>query len=256
MPKTINKNCIFHFELYAHIYLYYFTITQNEHQLDVSIGSLHAAQRSLAESKYGFSNETEAIAARLAALNTNGSGGGSMFYGTVPELPPRIDRGSKPPGGGPYPMSPPNGVSSSATNTPGRTNMSGGTLGRSAQERLFGTHKSDEFVNESAAADYSSRGNLLNASAGSGGGVGVVDKLNGSTDGSLDRQQMSSLDRSGMMRAGGGGTKGNNTTGTTGSYDSMSSYDSCNTTQISMQQRLGPNAPDDLKSVPPARYGC
>lgn len=198
----------------------------------------------MAESKYGFSNETEAIAARLASLNTNGGGGGggsgNMFYGTVPELPPRIDRGSKPPGGGVYPMSPNGGGSTSATNTPGRG-------GRSAQERLFGTHKSDEFVHDSTV-EYSSRAaaNIMNTS----GGGGVLDKLNGSIDGSLDRQQISSLDRSGMMRS---ASKGNNTTGTTGSYDSMSSYDSCNATQISMQQRLGPNAPDDLKSVPPAR---
>lgn len=37
-----------------------------------------------------------------------------------------------------------------------------------------------------------------------------------------------------------------------GSYDSVSSYDSYNTTQLSLQNnKLGPNAPDDLKkSVP------
>lgn len=69
-------------------------------------------------------------------------------------------------------------------------------------------------------------------------------KLNG-TNGS--DQHQTSLDRQNSVAKNGS------------SYDSVSSYDSYNTTQIqqvnsnssTLQNRLGPNAPDDLKSVPP-----
>lgn len=67
---------------------------------------------------------------------------------------------------------------------------------------------------------------------------------------SLERAQNSSLDRN---RTGQPPPPGNPTTPNkaNGSYDSVSSYDSYNATQLTAQNmRLGPNAPDDLKSVP------
>lgn len=191
---------------FASIYTIYF---QNN---DLPVGSSHAQQRSIAENKYGFANENEAaVASRLSAIN------GQLFYSSVPELPPRIDRASKPPGvfptspGGPLPA-----LSATSRNT------SSGTLGRSAQERLFGVKANESLEFQDASAEYSTRANLMQSGN------------------SLERQQQNSLDRSVRPNK------------TTSSYDSVSSYDSCNTTQISMQ-RLGPNAPDDLKSVPPAR---
>lgn len=47
--------------------------------------------------------------------------------------------------------------------------------------------------------------------------------------------------------------------GGNGSYDSVSSYDSYSNTLVrdslgASTTRLGPNAPDDLKSVPQAKY--
>lgn len=171
-------------------------------------------RRPTIDNKYGFSNDnpnSEFNKSRPVTLN----GQGQPFYGTVPDLPPRIDRQSKPPGGMP--------TSQSTPTTPSSKNHS---LGRSAQERLFGNKNSSDHTDGQDA--YGTRNSLLNS---------VEKRANGS---SLDRKQ-SSLDRSSRSAT----TKNN------GSYDSVSSYDSCNTTQISMQNlRLGPNAPDDLKSVP------
>lgn len=158
---------------------------------------------------------------------------GQSFYGTVPELPPRIDRASKPPGQ--FPTSP--SIPSTAQPT-SRNNLSG-TFGRSAQERLFGSKSTEN--NAEFQDEYTTRANLMNA----------MDKRNSGN--SLDRKQ-NSLDRPAPSNvvAGVPGVGNNNNNKANGSYDSVSSYDSCNTTQISMQ-RLGPNAPDDLKSVPPAK---
>lgn len=135
----------------------------------------------------------------------------------APDLPPRIDRQSKP-GLGEIPP-------------PSRTNSSGGTLGRSAQERLF----AKAIVNDEVQAEYISR----------------------NINDSIDRQH-SSLERQALLNAaistqpsmGNKATQPN-----ASSYDSMSSYDSYNASQLTVQNlgRLGPNAPDDLKSVPNAK---
>lgn len=172
-------------------------------------------RRPTIDNKYGFSNDNPNSEFNKSRLSTSLNGQGQPFYGTVPDLPPRIDRGSKPPGGMP--------TSQSTPTTPSSKNHS---LGRSAQERLFGAKNSSDHTD--GQDEYGTRNSLLNS---------VEKRANGS---SLDRKQ-SSLDRSSRSA-----TAKNN-----GSYDSVSSYDSCNTTQISMQNlRLGPNAPDDLKSVP------
>jgi tight junction protein 1 len=128
---------------------------------------------------------------------------------------------------------------------------SGGTLGRSAQERLFG--------NKSITGDeqqddlYTATNKLLNTLE-----PKKMPSI-GSNGNSLERREMihphhhhhpnqqNSLDRTNSVQKNGS------------SYDSVSSYDSYNTNQAqqaittstnSLQNRLGPNAPDDLKSVP------
>lgn len=150
----------------------------------------------------------------------------------VPELPPRIDRASKP------------GISTStpASSLPSRNSsilQSGsGTLGRSAQDRFFGTMSKEQ------DDLYTTSNKLMNTMD--------TKKMNGtgSNANSLERHDMimnshgsqhqASLDRSNPI-----GKNGS-------SYDSVSSYDSYNTSQLHQvnSNRLGPNAPDDLKSVP------
>ncbi|XP_052836943.1 tight junction protein ZO-1 isoform X2 [Drosophila gunungcola] len=148
----------------------------------------------------------------------------SLYGINAPDLPPRIDRQSKP---GDMPL-----------NTSGSSSRNG-TLGRSAQERLFGK----AVVQDDVQAEYITRNALVGSVAAE----------------SLDRQQQqqqqqthASLERQARLNAqlkangpGGGGAS---------TYDSVSSYDSYNNTQMAMQNlgRLGPNAPDDLKSVPNA----
>jgi tight junction protein 1 len=161
----------------------------------------------------------------------------------VPDLPPRIDRASKPPPSTPG-SSLPSRNSSSVNST--------GTLGRSAQERLFG--------NKSLTGDdqqddlYTATNKLLNTlepkkmpSIGSNGNSLERRDMIHNHHHHMQQNQQNSLDRPN------GGQKNGS------SYDSVSSYDSYNTNQAqqaittstsSLQNRLGPNAPDDLKSVP------
>ena len=159
----------------------------------------------------------------------------SLYGMNAPDLPPRIDRQSKP-GPGELPV-PPTNPPSSTTNTPARSNSSGGTLGRSAQERLFGK----PIVSDDVQAEYISRNAANNNS-------------NNSTD-NMERHH-ASLERQARLNAAvqskiPGATAQQNGS----SYDSVSSYDSYNASQLTMQNlgRLGPNAPDDLKSVPNAK---
>ena len=149
----------------------------------------------------------------------------NYFFYIVPELPPRIDRASKPP----------NTPSNPGSSVPSRTSSSGGTLGRSAQERLFG-NKSNENLDQTHD-DYATRNSLLSS----------VEKR--SSGNSLERQQNSSLDRQRSNTT--NAQNSSNPNKTNGSYDSVSSYDSYsyNTSQLTTQNiRLGPNVPDDLKS--------
>lgn len=168
----------------------------------------------------------------------------------VPELPPRIDRASKPPSMN-LPSSTPG--SSLPSRNSSSVNSTGGTLGRTAQERLFGntTKQPSMSPEEQTDADlYTASNKLLNT-------LDPTKKVNGN---SLERRDMviahhhhhsnpqSSLDRQNSAQKNGS------------SYDSVSSYDSYNinqpqqaitTSTSSLQNRLGPNAPDDLKSIPP-----
>jgi tight junction protein 1 len=157
----------------------------------------------------------------------------SMLSGDLifPELPPRIDRASKPPNTLP--------TSTPGSSIPSRNSSSllgtGGTLGRSAQERLFGGAKSSDEHDE-----YATRNQLLNAVDKRNSGGNSLERQHQQLQDSLDRQQQ----RNGV---------GNKIINNNGSYDSVSSYDSFNTTQMTAPNRLGPNAPDDLKSVPNAK---
>ena len=174
---------------------------------------------------------------QLPPLNpeTNSNRPQSMYGINAPDLPPRIDRGVKPPGGGPQP-----GIISSPTSgTPSRTNSSGGTIGRSAQERLFGKQMQQQQLigdDNIGQDEYVTRNS--------------TDSMDRAQN-SLDRPRISNNNNNIIMKTPGGGVVTQNGS----SYDSVSSYDSYNTTQLSVQNmRLGPNAPDDLKSVPNAKY--
>lgn len=176
----------------------------------------------------------------------------SLYGINAPDLPPRIDRQSKP---GPNDIvTPPTAATTTSTNTPSRSNSSGGTLGRSAQERLFGK----AIVSDDVQAEYISR-NAINAAS--------------NNDSSIDRHH-ASLERQARLNAAQSKMPAGTTSGVAvaaaaavsvsasgaipppqqngSSYDSVSSYDSYNASQLTMQNlgRLGPNAPDDLKSVP------
>ncbi|XP_067643044.1 tight junction protein ZO-1 isoform X3 [Eurosta solidaginis] len=168
-----------------------------------------------------------------ASMTGAGGGGGvsdpstpstrpQSIYGIhAPDLPPRIDRQVKP---GTGELIPPHS----------RTNSSGGTLGRSAQERLFGK----AIVNEEVQAEYVSRN--------------VSDSMD-RHHASLERQARLNAASSNSMISGNKTTQQQQQNGN--SYDSVSSYDSYNNaSQLTVQNlgRLGPNAPDDLKSVPNA----
>lgn len=163
---------------------------------------------------------------------------------TVPDLPPRVDRASKPP---------PSTPGSSLPSRNSSSVNSGGTLGRSAQERLFGNSAKSLGPEDQQDDLYTATNKLLNTlEPKKMPSIGI--------DGnSLERRdlmhphhhhhsnQQNSLDRTNSAQKNGS------------SYDSVSSYDSYQANQAqqavttstnSLQNRLGPNAPDDLKSVP------
>lgn len=156
----------------------------------------------------------------------------------APDLPPRIDRASKPNG-----VTPPSTllpIPSARNSTSLTSNGNGGTYGRSAHERLFAASVKPIVDNPTYEDEYSTRVTT------------TPDKRNSANGSSLERKQLTPLiDKAVRASATVNGTVVPSINKTNGSYDSVSSYDSCNTAQIAMQNlRLGPNAPDDLKSVP------
>lgn len=161
----------------------------------------------------------------------------SGLHGNAPDLPPRIDRTSKPNLTPPSTLLPtPSSRSSALTN-------GNGTYGRSAHDRLFGngsTAKSPEYP--TYEDEYSTRPNLLGTPEKRSSAGNSLDRnqsaLNENTNGKMPRTPSSSA----------GGMPNGKLNGS--SYDSVSSYDSCNNGIQNL--RLGPNAPDDLKSVPNA----
>lgn len=168
---------------------------------------------------------------------------------TVPDLPPRVDRASKPPSM----QLPPSTPGSSLPSRNSSSVNSQGTLGRTAQERLFGNSAKSLSQEDQQDDLYTATNKLLNTLE-----PKKMPSI-GSNGNSLERRdiilphhhhhtnQQNSLDRINAVQKNGS------------SYDSVSSYDSYNTNQAqqaittstsSLQNRLGPNAPDDLKSVP------
>lgn len=155
----------------------------------------------------------------------------------APDLPPRIDRTSKPNLTPPSTLLP---TPSTRTHHPGglANSSNGGTYGRSAHDRLFNNGNGSKAPEYPTYEDeYSTRPNLM----------ATPEKRN-SAGNSLDRNPSSLNDKMPRTPSSGGMANGK-TNGS--SYDSVSSYDSCNNAMQSL--RLGPNAPDDLKSVPNAR---
>lgn len=151
---------------------------------------------------------------------------GQTIYGTPPDLPPRIDRASKP-NGLVIPTSPiRNG--SAAKNS---SIHSIATLGRSSQDRLFSPSKMNG-EGDNDQEDYASRNQLM-----------ANKRMNGTT---LERNQ-ASLDRQ-SLAIGSPAKMGPE------SYESVSSYDSYNAA-AAQSMRLGPNTPDDLKSAPNGANG-
>lgn len=247
----------------------YTTVSGPQHNIPQHIHSSDTADSNLniqngrptaivPESKYGFTGDDHKAA--IDSAKTSGTHPHQHlqhqhqhpqqagFYGKVPDLPPRIDRASKPPGG--YPTSPPPPVAGGGLPRPPMSPdpTGSGTFRRTtAQDRLFGSRQAM-------------------ALAGHDGNEMTVDNDYAPGDPSQNSLDRSAQHANGVLmspgkRSVGGQSLHNNGTfppppvpsavaATNGSYDSVSSYESCNTTQ--MQQRLGPNAPDDLKSVPAA----
>lgn len=183
---------------------------------------MHASahQRRIDAAKYNFpSNGADGSEDLDPSYGTTTRQPGQL-YASGPDLPPRIDRASKPPTTGPQVNTP--NIPGSAGPIRNPSSLHGNnSLGRSAHERLFGL-KSDS---SDPLVDYATRSQLL---------TGASNNAN-------------SLERSSIERQKPGGTKMG-----TSSYDSVSSYDSYNASQMVQNLRLGPNAPDDLKSVPTA----
>lgn len=191
------------------------------------------------DSRYNFnSDDFVETPSNDVTFNTSNQTRGSAAI--VPDLPPRIDhqpplpkRYSKPNGATPPStlLPAPNARSSSSSTT----NGAGGTYGRSAHERLFASGvKPLNDNNPTYEDEYSTRVST------------TPDKRNSSLERKIKTPLIDKLTRS----SGPSSTNANATSN--GSYDSVSSYDeSCNNTQTAIQNmRLGPNAPDDLKSVP------
>lgn len=184
---------------------------------------------------------TEAVATHDNAMLAN-SRDPTLLLGNAPDLPPRIDRASKPPNS----ITPSSTLltTASARNSIGlnTSNSRNGTYGRSAHEQLFADASSPLTTTLADAApvyedEYSTR--IINP---------ATDKRGSLNASSLDRKQSAQLLEKGLRNSSTSTTPANGKTN--GSYDSVSSYDSCN---VAMQNlRLGPNAPDDLKSVPSA----
>lgn len=160
-------------------------------------------------------------------------------HGIAPDLPPRIDRTSKPSLTPPSTLLPTPSARSQPPTTNGSTNgTNGGTYGRSAHERLFSNGNGPKAPEYPTYEDeYSTRPNLM-----------ATPEKRSSAGNSLDRNPSAVNDK--MSRTPSTSVMANGKTNGS-SYDSVSSYDSCNNGMQSL--RLGPNAPDDLKSVPSAK---
>lgn len=188
---------------------------------------------------------TEAVATHDSAMLANSRDSTLLMGANAPDLPPRIDRTSKPSS---------NSITPSATllTTANGRNVMGlsmnpnrtGSYGRSAHEQLFGDATTSSLTTTLADAaapiyddEYSTRINPAS-----------TDKRGSLNASSLDRKQSAHLLSEKSLRSSSSSNTPANGKTNSSAYDSVSSYDSCNVTMQNL--RLGPNAPDDLKSVP------
>lgn len=161
------------------------------------------------------------------------------MFGKVPELPPRIDRASKP-AGGYSKTTPPSTLS--PVKQPMSPNISVGSARKSAQERLFGSNHVIEGSPDFASPEEFSTRSLKKSS-------NTTPDLN-----SLDRnlplspKRLTNNNNTGMIHTQPQQLLPSNN----GTYDTVPTYGAFNHNHnhLSMQEQLGPNAPDDLKSVP------
>lgn len=189
-------------------------------------------------------------------------GAGSRI--NAPDLPPRIDRQSKPSGSG---IEIPN--SSGST----RFNGSGDIIGHSGQEGGFdklvdGDNTQVEYISRTPASAVDASATAANLTSDvppgcSGVGINIVNNGIEVAD-----RRLTSLERQGRLNnsthlkmgqtlpSSGSNNNMTNTVPLNGTYESTSIYDSYNHSQLAIQNlgRLGPNAPDDLKSVPNVKY--
>lgn len=209
----------------------------------------HNLRRSTIDNKFNFGRTeeltTEAVATHDSAMLANSRDSTMLIGANAPDLPPRIDRTSKPPSNNITPSSTLLTTTSARNaitlNTSANRN---GSYGRSAHEQLFAEPTSSSLATTLADAtaplyddEYSTRVNPAS-----------TDNLGTLNASSLDRKHSVQLmSEKGLRSPSSSNTPANGKTNSS-AYDSVSSYDSCN---VAMQNlRLGPNAPDDLKSVP------
>lgn len=198
-------------------------------------------RRQTIDNKYKMSSDeltSEAIATHDSSMlgnNREPNARSPLSAMNAPDLPPRIDRGQKPNG-----ITPPSTLLATASrNSLGlntSNNSSNGIYGRSAHERLFASGNSSltKTLAETAPTyedEYSTR--IITS----------ADKRNSTTASSLERKQMTPLMDKALRNSTPNTPSNGKTNGS--AYDSVSSYDSCNTAMQNL--RLGPNAPDDLK---------
>lgn len=210
----------------------------------------HNLRRSTIENKFNFSGTeeltTEAVATHDNAMLANSRDSTLLMGANAPDLPPRIDRTSKPPSNNITPSSTLLTTAASARNALGLNASANrnGSYGRSAHEQLFGDVTTSSLTTTLADAtaplyddEYSTRINPTTA-----------EKRGSLNASSLDRKQSAHLSNEKSLRSSSSSNTQANGKTNSSAYDSVSSYDSCN---VAMQNlRLGPNAPDDLKSVP------
>lgn len=209
----------------------------------------HNLRRSTIDNKFNFGGTeeltTEAVATHDSAMLANSHESTLLMGANAPDLPPRIDRTSKPPSNNITPSSTLL-TTASARNAMGLNTSANrnGSYGRSAHEQLFGDMATSSLTTTLADAaaplyedEYSTR---INPTA--------TDKRGSLNSSSLDRKQGAHLLNEKSLRSSSSSNTPANGKTNSSAYDSVSSYDSCNVTMQNL--RLGPNAPDDLKSVP------
>lgn len=209
----------------------------------------HNLRRSTIDNKFNFGGAeeltTEAVATHDSAMLANSRDPTLLIGANAPDLPPRIDRTSKPPSSNITPSSTllttASGRNAMGLNTNANRN---GSYGRSAHDQLFGDPTTSSLTTTLADAaaplyedEYSTRINPTS-----------TEKLGSLNASSLDRKHGAQLMNEKTLRSSSSSNAPANGKTNSSAYDSVSSYDSCN---VAMQNlRLGPNAPDDLKSVP------